>query len=49
MEKNFDVFMSELQETNQTLDFFCGLEETLEGSGEDQTSQERATSSVGTP
>lgn len=23
MEKNFDLFMSQLQETNQTLDFFC--------------------------
>lgn len=23
MEKNFDTFMSQLQETNQTLDFFC--------------------------
>ena len=26
MEKNFDVFMSELQETNQTLDFFCDFD-----------------------
>lgn len=23
MEKNFDLFMSQLKETNQTLDFFC--------------------------
>lgn len=26
MDKNFDVFMSQLQETNQTLDFFCDFE-----------------------
>jgi len=26
MEKNFDKFMSQLQETNQTLDFFCDFE-----------------------
>lgn len=26
MEKNFDLFMSQLQETNQTLDFFCDFE-----------------------
>lgn len=26
MDKNFDMFMSQLQETNQTLDFFCDFE-----------------------
>ncbi len=26
MKKNFDLFMSQLQETNQTLDFFCDFE-----------------------
>jgi type-2 restriction enzyme mboI len=26
MEKNFEIFMSQLQETNQTLDFFCDFE-----------------------
>lgn len=26
MEKNFDLFMSQLQETNQTLDFFCDFD-----------------------
>ena len=26
MNKNFDLFMSQLQETNQTLDFFCDFE-----------------------
>ena len=26
MSKNFDLFMSQLQETNQTLDFFCDFE-----------------------
>lgn len=26
MEKNFDKFLSQLQETNQTLDFFCDFE-----------------------
>lgn len=26
MNKDFDLFMSQLQETNQTLDFFCDFE-----------------------
>ena len=26
MEKNFEQFMSQLHETNQTLDFFCDFE-----------------------
>lgn len=26
MKKNFDIFMSQLQETNQTLDFFCDFD-----------------------
>ena len=26
MNKNFDLFMSQLQETNQTLDFFCDFD-----------------------
>lgn len=29
MDKNFDVFMSQLQETNQTLDFFVILRKYL--------------------
>lgn len=26
MKKNFELFMSQLQETNQTLDFFCDFD-----------------------
>ncbi len=26
MEKDFETFMSQLQETNQTLDFFCDFD-----------------------
>ena len=26
MNKNFNLFMSQLQETNQTLDFFCDFD-----------------------
>ena len=26
MERNFNIFFSQLQETNQTLDFFCDFE-----------------------
>lgn len=29
MNKDFDKFMSQLQETNQTLDFFCDFEKIL--------------------
>lgn len=29
MEKDFETFISQLQETNQTLDFFCDFEKYL--------------------
>ena len=34
MNKNFDLFMSQLQETNQTLDFFCDFAKISENVSE---------------
>lgn len=34
MEKNFNEFMSQLQETNQTLDFFCDFDKISQNVGE---------------